>query len=139
CVAAGLVIRLSLSDLPGYEFFIEPEMEYRGVLVQRRPDMSGQVADTDPQVVGVEPLQSQPLVPEAARTAELAAEFVRQARALLRDEPRASGLLLRGFATQPRLPGVGELYQLDAAAVAIYPMYRGLARLVGMTILPTGA
>jgi 2,3-bisphosphoglycerate-independent phosphoglycerate mutase len=70
---------------------------------------------------------------EAKATAELANEFVLQARKLLSDQPQANGLLLRGFAKHPELPSLPEVTQMRAAAFAVYPMYRGLAKLAGMT------
>jgi 2,3-bisphosphoglycerate-independent phosphoglycerate mutase len=60
-------------------------------------------------------------------------EFVRQACAVLADKRPANGVLLRGFAKQPDIPSVKELYGLECAAIAVYPMYRGLGKLVGMT------
>jgi 2,3-bisphosphoglycerate-independent phosphoglycerate mutase len=133
-----LVDRLKGIRLPQAEVFVEPEMDYRAVVIFRADGLSERVADTDPQVVGVPPLDPIPLQPAADRTARLAAEFVRQSRTLLGDQPAANGVLLRGFSRQPALPLIDDLYKLDAAAIAIYPMYRGLARLVGMKILPTG-
>jgi len=103
--------------------------------VFRGQGLDGRVADTDPQAVGVAPLDPQPVVSAAARTAEVAKEFVRQARAILADEPKANGMVLRGFAAKPQLPGYAELYGLRAAAIAVYPMYKGLARLAGMALV----
>lgn len=124
--------------LPGVELFVEPEMDYRGVLVLRGPGLSDRLSDSDPQVVGVPPLEIKPLEPEAERTAELANRFAALAREVLADERPANGVLLRGFARTPRLPSLSELYRLRPAAIAVYPMYRGLARLAGMELLPTG-
>ena len=69
------------------------------------------------------------------KTAELAGEFVRQARQILSDETQANCLTMRGFAARPNLPSYEEVYGLKAAAIAVYPMYKGLARLVGMDIV----
>jgi len=93
------------------------------------------VADTDPQATGVPPLDPQPHTAAAARTAEVAQAFVAAARAILKDEPKANGLVLRGFAAKPALPSYADLYGLRAAAIAVYPMYKGLARLAGMTLV----
>ena len=46
---------------------------------------------------------------------------------------------LRGFARYPKIDTVQEVYGLKAACVAVYPMYKGLARLVGMDVLDAGA
>ncbi len=130
-----VVERLQAVTIPGVETFVKPVKEHRFVVVWRGPGLSGAVADTDPQATGVAPLDPQPLDAAAARTAEVAAEFVRQARAILADEPKANGMVLRGFAGRPALPSYEELYGLRAAAIAVYPMYKGLARLAGMTLV----
>jgi 2,3-bisphosphoglycerate-independent phosphoglycerate mutase len=76
----------------------------------------------------------EPLHPDAARTAELFAEFERQARGILAGE-RANGILLRGFDTHEEVPSLDERYGLKGAAIAVYPMYRGISRLLGMDVL----
>ena len=130
-----VVEKLQKVSIPGVETFVKPVKEHRFVVVFRGEGLDGRVADTDPQAVGVTPLDPQPLDPAAARTAEVAKEFVRQAREILADEPKANGLTLRGFADRPALPSYQDLYGLKAAAIAVYPMYKGLARLVGMEVV----
>ena len=130
-----VVERLQAVKIPGVETFVRPVKEHRFVVVWRGPGLSGAVADTDPQATGVPPLDPQPLDAAAAKTAQVAAEFVKQARAILADEPKANGMVLRGFAGRPALPSYQELYGLRAAAIAVYPMYKGLARLAGMTLV----
>lgn len=130
-----VVERLQAVKIPGVETFVRPVKEHRFVVVFRGQGLDGGVADTDPQAVGVAPLDPQPVVSAAARTAEVAKEFVRQARAILADEPKANGMVLRGFAAKPQLPGYAELYGLRAAAIAVYPMYKGLAQLAGMKLV----
>jgi 2,3-bisphosphoglycerate-independent phosphoglycerate mutase len=129
-----VVERLQAVKIPGIETFVKPVKEHRFVVVFRGQGLDGGVADTDPQAVGVAPLDPQPLSPAAARTAEVAKEFVRQARAILAGEPKANGMVLRGFAAMPQLPGYAELYGLRAAAIAVYPMYKGRAQLAGMKL-----
>jgi len=130
-----VVERLQAVRIPGVETFVKPVKEHRFVVVFRAPGLDGAVADTDPQAVGVAPLDPQPASPAAARTADVAKEFVRQAREILASEPKANGMVLRGFAAKPALPSYEELYGLRAAAIAVYPMYKGLARLAGMTLV----
>ncbi len=91
--------------------------------------------DTDPQLTGVPPLDPVATDRDSERTAEVADEFINQARKLLAGEPKANGLTLRGFSGKPKLPSYEEVYGLTAAAIAVYPMYKGLARLVGMDIV----
>ena len=130
-----VVEKLQAVAIDGVEVFVKPVKEHRFVVVFRGSGLDGRVADTDPQAVGVAPLDPKPLDPAAAHTVEVAKEFVRQARELLKDEPKANGLTLRGFAAKPALPTYEELYSLRAAAIAVYPMYKGLASLVGMTLV----
>jgi 2,3-bisphosphoglycerate-independent phosphoglycerate mutase len=131
--------RLRGVALPGVELFVEPVKEYRFVLVLRGPGLSGRLSETDPQALGVAPLPVRALAPEAAHTAGLVNAFVEAARPLLADAAPANMLLLRGFDRQPDLPRFPEVFGLKAAAIAAYPMYRGLARLVGMEVLKTGS
>jgi 2,3-bisphosphoglycerate-independent phosphoglycerate mutase len=117
--------------LEGTEFFLEPEREHRGLFVLRGEDLSSEVADTDPQREGVPPLDPLPKTPEAKRTAELVGTFLDQARTLLADRERGNFLLLRGFDTQKALPSFPERYKVKALAIAAYPMYLGISRLLG--------
>jgi 2,3-bisphosphoglycerate-independent phosphoglycerate mutase len=133
--SAPLAIRLRQVKIPGIEVFVEPVKEHRFVVVLRGPGLRGHVGDTDPQRTGVPPLQPQALKPDSEKTAQVATEFVKQANVLLKDEKKANGLTLRGFSAKPNLPSYEEVYGLRAAAIAVYPMYKGLARLVGMEIV----
>jgi 2,3-bisphosphoglycerate-independent phosphoglycerate mutase len=125
-------------QLPDTETFVEPVKEYRFVLVLRGEGLSGGLTETDPQQLEVPPRQVEALIPEAQHTAELFNQWVAQARELLADQYPANMVLLRGPDKTPLLPGMAEVYGLRAAAIATYPMYRGVAKLVGMDILETG-
>jgi 2,3-bisphosphoglycerate-independent phosphoglycerate mutase len=121
--------------LEGVEVFFRHEREHRVLVVLRGDGLDPRLSDTDPQHTGVPPLAAEPQDPAAKRTAEILAELDAQVRRVLAREPKASGLLLRGFDTHRELPGFGERFGLRAAAVAIYPMYRGISRLLGMDVL----
>ncbi len=135
--AAPLVERLAQIELPGVQVDVRPVKGYRFVIRLRGEGLSYRLKDTDPQRVGIPPFPVEPLedTPEARRTAELLNRWIEEARRVLADHPRANGVLLRGFATDPQLPSFNERYGLRAAAIAEYPMYRGVARLVGMDVL----
>lgn len=133
--SAPLAVRLRQVKIPGIEVFVEPVKEHRFVIVFRGEGLHDKVADTDPQREGVPPLDPVATSPDSAKTAQVCAEFVKQARDLLAMEPKANGLTLRGVASRPKLPSYEEVYGLKAGAIAVYPMYKGLARLVGMDIL----
>ena len=138
-VCRRLVEKLRAIRLEGVELFLEPVRDYRFVLVLRGEGLEAEVDDTDPGRTGVPPLEPVPRDVGSERTAALLRSFIEQAAALLEDEHPANMLTLRGIARRPPMPSFHEVYKLRAAAIAVYPMYRGLARLVGMTILPAGA
>lgn len=121
---------------PGVEVFVETESEHRGVLVLRGEGLGHRVSDTDPQRVGAQPLPPTALDEESERTAAIVAEFVARAGHLLAAESRANMLLLRGFDTLPVIPSLAQRFRLRPVCIATYPMYRGLARLVGMAMPP---
>lgn len=130
-----LAERLDAIELDGAEVFVRGVKEHRFVVVFRGPDLGGAVNDTDPQATGVAPLQLVGQDPASQNTAALANQFIERTRGLLADQPRANGLTMRGFAGRPDLPSYEEVYGLKAAAIAVYPMYKGLAALVGMDIV----
>ena len=133
--SAPLAESLRAVQIEGVEVFVEPVKEHRFVVVFRGDGLGGSVHDTDPQATGVPPLAPQAQNEESKRTAEVSAEFVRQAGEILAGEKKANGLTMRGFSARPDLPGYDQVYGLKAAAIAVYPMYKGLARLVGMEIV----
>ena len=122
-------------SIPGVEVLFVHEAQHRVLVVLRGADLDPHVDDTDPQVVGGPPLAPMAQTRAAAHTAEVVAELDRQARAALADQPRANAILLRGLDSQRQLPTVQERYGLRAAAIAVYPMYRGIGRLVGMDVV----
>jgi 2,3-bisphosphoglycerate-independent phosphoglycerate mutase len=138
-VGARLCEKLRAIDLPGVETFVEPVKEYRFVLVLRGEGLVDGLTETDPQQVGKPPLPVEPTRPEAAETAELFNQWLAEARKLLADEHPANGCNLRGLAKDPGLPLMPDIYGLRCGAIATYPMYRGVAKLAGMDVLPTGS
>lgn len=116
----------------GVSLFFESEKEHRAVLVMRGRQLSAALADTDPQAEGVPPLPARALSPDAEETAGLLQNVLDQAFEVLRDEPVANAILARGIDAYHPFPSFEERYRLRARAIAKYPMYRGVARLVGM-------
>ena len=134
-----LCSKLNEIQLDGVDFDVYPVMDYRFVLVLKGENLSPNISETDPQVEGVIPLLSQPFNSEAQVTANFIKEFVLKATELLGSaDSSANGILLRGFSSLPTLPDFGNQYALNPAAIAAYPMYRGLAGLIGMDILESG-
>jgi 2,3-bisphosphoglycerate-independent phosphoglycerate mutase len=130
-----LAIKLRQITIPGVQVFVEPVKEHRFVVVFRGSGLGDRVKDTDPQATGVPPLDPVSDDPGSQRTVEVAKAFLAQAKQILADQPKANFHTMRGFAAKPKLPSYQEVYGLRAAAIAVYPMYKGLARLVGMDIV----
>lgn len=133
---AELCDMLSQIEIEGAEAFVQPVKEYRFSLVLRSLGLSDKLPDTDPQRVGLRPLPAMADVPEAQRTANLVNQWIAKAKGKLAGQLPANMVTLRGFAQDPNLPKFQDIYKLNPAAVAVYPMYRGVARLVGMDVIP---
>jgi len=130
-----VVETLKAIKIPGVEIFVEPVQEHRFAVIFRGEGLGGNVADTDPQKTGVPVLD--PVAHDVAskKTAQIAKEFHTQAVKILAGQPKANNHTMRGFATKPSLPLFPELFGVKAAAIAVYPMYKGLASLVGMEVV----
>lgn len=124
--------KLAAVSLRGVEVFLRPVKDYRAVVIFRGKGLSDAVSDTDPQYMGVKPLEPVATQAQGGRTAQAAREFIAQALKILGARPPVNGVLLRGFAELPHIPSLQELYKISPIALAVYPDYRGVARLVGM-------
>ncbi|MDI6783883.1 MAG: 2,3-bisphosphoglycerate-independent phosphoglycerate mutase [bacterium] len=131
-------LQSAIPQIEDVQIFVQPEMEYRFIVVFRGINLSGEIADTDPQKVGVKLKSAVAIESKAEPTAKIINQFIAQSAEILKNEHPANGMLLRGFATKPIIPSMAELFKLTPAAIATYPMYRGLAKLVGMKVLLTG-
>jgi 2,3-bisphosphoglycerate-independent phosphoglycerate mutase len=118
----------------GIEVFLDHEKEHRAVLILRGEGLEAALTDTDPQATGVPPLPVKATDSGSERSAALMQGILDQIRELLKDERQVSGVLARGFAAYEGFPSFQERYGLRALAIAQYPMYRGVARLVGMDV-----
>ncbi len=137
-LSAPLCERLDRIEIPGVQVDVFPVQDYRFVLRLRGEGLSDQVDETDPQREGMAPKVARALAPEAQRTAEIVQRFVSAAGQMLAEDEPANMVLLRGWAQLPNLPDFGAVYHLNPAAIAAYPMYRGLASVANMRIIPTG-
>jgi 2,3-bisphosphoglycerate-independent phosphoglycerate mutase len=132
---AELCQLLSAVSIPGVELFIQPVKDYRAVVVFRGEGLSDHVEDTDPQATGVKPHDPKASSPKGEKTAEIAGQFIQQALELLKDRHPANAILMRGFAELPHIPSMRDRFGLDPVALAVYPDYKGVSRLVGMDIV----
>ncbi len=129
-------IQGELQKIDDVEVILAPGMEHRFAAVLRFPEPlpigSASIKDTDPQKEGKEPVPVTPQTPEAVRVAQVIEKFIMHVTDVLKNEPAANFVLLRGIAQVPAIPNFEEMYGLKSICIAVYPMYRGLARLIGM-------
>jgi 2,3-bisphosphoglycerate-independent phosphoglycerate mutase len=118
----------------GVEVLFRSVREHRALLVLRGAGLREEIGETDPQKTGVPPLPPRALIPEAEKTAALFSEVLEKTRTALADEDKANMMLLRGYARYRKYPSLRDRFGLDALAIAGYPMYRGIARLLGMEV-----
>jgi 2,3-bisphosphoglycerate-independent phosphoglycerate mutase len=134
--AIPLVQKLDEIEIPGISLDVRHVREYRFAVVMRGADLHPEIADTDPQATGIPPLSARAEKPTSEKAAEYFNRWIKQAGEVLSAEKKANGLTLRGFSSDPRLPQFTEIYGLRSASIAVYPMYRGVSRLVGMDVIP---
>jgi 2,3-bisphosphoglycerate-independent phosphoglycerate mutase len=125
--------------IQGVKLVVRPVREHRLVVVFQGRGLTPEVSDSDPQQIEVAPQAITALNPPATTMAVIANQFLAQAQKILAEHHPANMVLLRGFSQRPHLPTMAEVFKLKPAAIASYPMYRGLAKLVGMEVLETGA
>jgi 2,3-bisphosphoglycerate-independent phosphoglycerate mutase len=118
----------------GVEVIFEPVKEHRALLALRGDHLHDEIEETDPQQTGLAPIAPRPLIPKAKQTADMLADLIQQAKVVLADEAKANMILLRGYSRYRKYPSIQERFKLNALAIASYPMYRGIARLLGMEI-----
>ncbi len=131
CEAQVGLLKKKIKKIGDTEIIIKAGKGHRFVVVFRGKGLTGPVSDTDPHREGL-PIAAAKGSAKVAKTAKVVAEFYKQALPLLENCRPANGFLLRGIAHQPAIPTFQDRYGLTAAAIAIYPMYKGLAQLVGM-------
>jgi 2,3-bisphosphoglycerate-independent phosphoglycerate mutase len=137
CVA--MCKKLQEIRIPGVEIFVEPVREHRFVLVLRGDDLGDAVNDTDPQQTGHKPLPAHGADPHSENTARFVNRFVAEAARVLQNDAPTNMVTLRGFARYPKIETMQDVYGVKPVALAVYPMYKGLARLVGMDVPDAGA
>lgn len=138
CERLVKLLRREVGRIDDVEIILEPGKGHRFVVLMRGAGLAGGVTDADPHHEGAPVPAARASAPEAEKTARVINEFLARARAVLQAEHPANAVLMRGVSARPHLRGHLERFQLRAAAVAAYPMYRGVAELAGMRILPVG-
>jgi len=131
-----------IKELEGVEVLLQHVKEYRAAVILRGKKLDARLCDSDPQRVGLKPLEVAPTgdnpTAEAKLAARLSNAFIARARDVLFDEPKANFVMMRGFDIYEPLPSFGDLYKWKACAIATYPMYKGVAKLAGMRVVEEG-
>jgi len=138
-VSAKLCTLLDGQEFDGIRVIVKPVKDHRLVVIFRGSALSEKVTDSDPQKLGAVPEEVKPLAENARLMAKVANRFLQFAAKTLKDHAPANMILLRGFSEKPCFATMNEIYKLKTAAIASYPMYRGLSKVVGMDVLPTGS
>ena len=133
--AIPLVEKLQSISIPGVTTEVKHVKEYRFTVVMRGEGLEDDILDTDPQETGVPPIPVTADQPGSEKAARLLQQWVDKAFEVLKDEPQANGVILRGFATNPGLPQLPDIFGLKSACIAVYPMYKGVSKLVGMDVI----
>jgi len=128
-----------LNEIEGIKISFFPGKEHRFVVKFTGEGLSDELSDADPEKENKPRVYTSALSEDAVWSAQIANSLIDKATHMLKGSEKANTVLLRGFATYPSIPTMGELYKLKPAAIANYPMYKGLARLVGMEILNAGS
>ncbi len=126
----------NIRKISDVEVIFEPVKEHRALLVMRGDGLCEDIQETDPQKTGLPALPPKAMVQEAEETAVILQRLIDKAKGVLADESKANMMLLRGYSRYRRYPYISERFGLNALAIASYPMYRGIARLLGMVIGP---
>ncbi len=134
--ASKELARLLTMRIDDVEIFVEVVKEHRLAIVLRGAGLGAAVSGSDPLKNGAPPHPVRALAADSDKTARVVNQFIERARQLLADNSPANMLLVRGLDRYPNFPAFPEVFGLRAAAIAIAPTYRGIARLVGMHILP---
>lgn len=135
CEELCSLLSSKIKKIGDVEVIIKAGKEHRFVVVFRGPGLEGPLTDSDPNREGLPIETVKPTNPNSAKqkkVAKVVAEFYKQALPLLASKSPANAFLMRGIAHQPEIPHFSDRYGMRAAAIAVYPMYKGLAQLVGM-------
>ena len=129
-------LQKKIKRIDDVEIIFGPGMEHRFAAVLRFPDRlpkgAASIKDTDPQKEGKKPVPVTPTTSQAKKAAKVVEKLISKICELIKKEPQANSVLMRGFSQVPDIPHFEEVYGLKPLCIAVYPMYRGLARLIGM-------
>ncbi len=132
------LFREKIKKIDDVEIIWESGLEHRFALILRGPGLGDEVNDTDPQKEGLPPLPPEGRDEPSKKTAGILKKIIEEASRVLANEEKANFILFRGISRKPDIPTFEERYKMKALGLANYPMYKGLARLVGMDVPELG-
>ena len=121
-----------IKKIEDVEIEIRAGMDYRFAVVFRGDGLSDKIGDADPQEINKPPVPAKALSPNAEKSARIVNKFIDMVTEILADEHPANTVLIRGYALYPDIVQFQKKFGMRAVGIAEYPMYRGLAKLVGM-------
>lgn len=136
CEKLCALLAAKIKKIGDTQIIIKAGKEHRFVVVFRGKGLEGPLTDADPNREGFAVPTVKPRDPKNAKQKKMAgliAAFYKAALPILAKEKPANGFLMRGIAHQPNIPLFENRYRLKPVALAVYPMYKGLSQLVGMT------
>ncbi len=125
-------------EIDGVKIFVKPVKDHRCVAVFRGEGLGGDVADSDPQFVGKKPLKLAARSAGSEKTAEIANKFIEVVFDRLKGLQPANGMLMRGFDGFPSIPKMADVTKMNPGCIAVYPDYKGIARIIGMQVYEAG-
>lgn len=135
CEELCSLINENIKEIDGIQIIIKPSMQHRFVVIFRGQNLCDLLTDSDPLSEGKQPLEIRALDEKAEFAAQVANKFYQEVRGVIKNLKPANSLLMRGFSARPRIPTMMDKYKLNAVCLASYPMYKGLSKLVGMTVI----
>ncbi|HYE09232.1 MAG TPA: 2,3-bisphosphoglycerate-independent phosphoglycerate mutase [Patescibacteria group bacterium] len=135
CEELCSLISENIKEIDGVQIILRPSMQHRFVVVFRGQNLCDRLTDSDPLAEGKQPIEIKALDEKAAFTAQVANKFYQEVRKVIKDLKPANSLLMRGFSVRPRIPTMMDRFKLNSVCLASYPMYKGLSKLVGMTVI----
>jgi 2,3-bisphosphoglycerate-independent phosphoglycerate mutase len=138
CEELCALLSASIKEIEGVEIIIKPSIQHRFVVIFRGRELSDALSDSDPLLEGSKPYAVKATEKKAEFTAGIVNKFYKESRTIIGSLQPANSLLMRGFSGKPRIPTMLERFKLNSVCIAAYPMYRGLAKLVGMTVVEVG-
>lgn len=134
CVRLCAIIEKNIPEVNGVKIMIKPGRSHRFAVIFRGKGLSDGLTDADPHKDNFPVPKTVPKSGDGAVASQVVNTFMEKVCDLLKDEKIANGALLRGFSTKPALPTFSTNYRMKALAIATYPMYRGIAKVLGMDI-----